>query len=130
MAVSKPLLLLDNASMFRPAASQAVSVTGDLVRGSKAIIEMHAAVGRPVLFNAEIEQLPWQASGRCIRSLNYAHPWRTWRWDQDAIAFRLLCHAVGDAAQYPHGVRQYEATKVQNLLRVLPVSPTRPQTNG
>ena len=54
--------------------------------------------------NAEIEQLLYKHLDVAIRNFNYA-PVENMAVDQDACV-PPLCHAVGDAAQYPHGVRQ------------------------
>ena len=101
MAVSKPLLLLDNASMLALLHQGCFRLQEISFEEVKAIIEMHGSREVVRCFsNAAV-----QASGRCHPQLQL----RT-RGEHGGGPGRHcvppLCHAVGDAAQHPHGVRQ------------------------
>ena len=94
MAVSKPLLLLDNASMLALLHQGCFRLQEISFEEVKAIIEMHGSREVVRCFsNAEIEQLQLRTRGE-----HGGGPGRH--------CVPPLCHAVGDAAQYPHGVRQ------------------------
>ena len=91
MAVSKPLLLLDNASMLALLHQGCFRLQEISFEEVKAILEMDVA----------------------IRNFNYA-PVENMAVDQDAIAFRLY---VTPSETQPSIRTEYgnEATKVQNL---------------
>ena len=99
MAVSKPLLLLDNASMLALLHQGCFRLQEISFEEVKAIIEMHGSREVVRCFsNAEIEQLLYKHLDVAIRGEHGGGPGRH--------CVPPLCHAVGDAAQYPHGVRQ------------------------
>ena len=89
MAVSKPLLLLDNASMLALLHQGCFRLQEISFEEVKAIIEMHGSREVVRCFsNAEIEQLLYKHLDVAIRNFNYA-PVENMAVDQDAIAFRL-----------------------------------------
>ena len=102
MAASKPLLLLDNASMLALLHQGCFRLQEISFEEVKAILEMHGSREVVRCFsNAEIEQLL------------YKHL-ENMAVDQDAIAFRLY---VTPSETQPSIRTEYgnEATKVQNL---------------
>ena len=114
MAVSKPLLLLDNASMLALLHQGCFRLQEISFEEVKAIIEMHGSREVVRCFsNAEIEQLLYKHLDVAIRNFNYA-PVENMAVDQDAIAFRLY---VTPSETQPSIRTEYgnEATKVQNL---------------
>ena len=130
MAVSKPLLLLDNASMLALLHQGCFRLQEISFEEVKAILEMHGSREVVRCFsNAEIEQLLDLAADLkakkkieqllykhldvAIRNFNYA-PVENMAVDQDAIAFRLY---VTPSETQPSIRTEYgnEATKVQNL---------------
>ena len=122
MAASKPLLLLDNASMLTLLHQGCFRLQEISFEEVKAILEMHGSREVVRCFsNAEIEQLLYKHLDVAIRNFNYA-PVENMAVDQDAIAFRLY---VTPSETQPSIRTEYgnEATKVQNLY-VLPVSHT------
>ena len=114
MAVSKPLLLLDNASMLALLHQGCFRLQEISFEEVKAILEMHGSREVVRCFsNAEIEQLLYKHLDVAIRNFNYA-PVENMAVDQDAIAFRLY---VTPSETQPSIRTEYgnEATKVQNL---------------
>ena len=114
MAVSKPLLLLDNASMLTLLHQGCFRLQEISFEEVKAILEMHGSREVVRCFsNAEIEQLLYKHLDVAIRNFNYA-PVENMAVDQDAIAFRLY---VTPSETQPSIRTEYgnEATKVQNL---------------
>ena len=120
MAASKPLLLLDNASMLTLLHQGCFRLQEISFEEVKAIIEMHGSREVVRCFsNAEIEQLLYKSAAsdvykrQAIRNFNYA-PVENMAVDQDAIAFRLY---VTPSETQPSIRTEYgnEATKVQNL---------------
>ena len=112
MAVSKPLLLLDNASMLALLHQGCFRLQEISFEEVKAILEMHGSREVVRCFsNAEIEQLLYKHLDVAIRNFNYA-PVENMAVDQDAIpivkaptsvlekAFDLRRYAVTYAAPY------------------------------
>ena len=105
MAASKPLLLLDNASMLTLLHQGCFRLQEISFEEVKAILEMHGSREVVRCFsNAEIEQLLYKHLDVAIRNFNYAPVENMAGPGRHCVP--PLCHAVGDAAQYPHGVRQ------------------------
>ena len=105
MAASKPLLLLDNASMLTLLHQGCFRLQEISFEEVKPSLKCTAAVRSSGAF-------PTPRSNSCCTSIwtlpsatSITHPWRTWRWTRTPLR-SALCHAVGDVAQYPHGVRQ------------------------
>ena len=121
MAVSKPLLLLDNASMLALLHQGCFRLQEISFEEVKAILEMHGSREVVRCFsNAEIEFISAESEqfldkhlDVAIRNFNYA-PVENMAVDQDAIAFRLY---VTPSETQPSIRTEYgnEATKVQNL---------------
>lgn len=85
MAVSKPLLLLDNASMLTLLHQGCFRLQEISFEEVKAIIEMHGSREVVRCFsNAEIEQLLYKHLDVAIRNFNYA-PVENMAVDQDAM---------------------------------------------